>query len=260
MTVQTQRLALVTGASRGIGRQIALGLLDAGHTVIAVSRTSFDTNGLSSTQKSSIISLNGDVSDHLFIDKLQRQITKDYGTVQILVNAAGVFGPFDLVQNTDPDEWAHTIIIDAIAPYYTARYFLPAMLESKWGRIINLGSAASLHTPGPLYSAYGTAKVALNQLTRQIAAEIAGSGVTANVIHPGEVQSDMWVDIQAKTAALGEAGNNQQVWVDWVEKTGGDDPKKASDLVLKLVCPESDLVNGSFCWIENPLQAPIPSW
>ena len=134
MTVQTQRLALVTGASRGIGRQIALGLLDAGHTVIAVSRTSFDTNGLSSTQKSSIISLNGDVSDHLFIDKLQRQITKDYGTVQILVNAAGVFGPFDLVQNTDPDEWAHTIIIDAIAPYYTARYFLPAMLESKWGQ------------------------------------------------------------------------------------------------------------------------------
>ena len=80
------------------------------------------------------------------------------------------------------------------------------------------------------------------------------------MIHPGEVQSDMWVDIQAKTAALGEAGNNQQVWVDWVEKTGGDDPKKASDLVLKLVSPESDLVNGSFCWIENPLQAPIPSW
>lgn len=260
MSIPTQSIALVTGASRGIGRQIALGLLNAGHIVIAVSRTSFDTNNLSSTQKSSIISINGDVSDPLFIKKLEQQVSNEYGVVQILVNAAGIFGPFDLVQNTDPDEWARTIIIDAIAPYYTARYFLPAMLGSKWGRIINVGSAASLHTPGPLYSAYGTAKVALNQLTRQIASEIAGSGVTANVIHPGEVQSDMWVDIQSKTAALGEAGNNQQVWVDWVDKTGGDDPKKAADLVLKLVSAESDKVNGTFCWIEDPLQAPIPSW
>ena len=260
MTVQTQRLALVTGASRGIGRHIALGLLDAGHTVIAVSRNSFDTEGLSSTQKSSIISINGDVGDHLFIEKLERQISQEHGAVQILVNSAGIFGPFALIQDTDPNEWARTIIIDAIAPYYTVRYFLPAMLERKWGRVINVGSAASLHTPGPLYSAYGTAKVALNQLTRQIASEIAGSGVTANVIHPGEVQSEMWVDIQTKTAALGKAGNNQQVWVDWVDETGGDDPKKAADLVLKLVSAESDGVNGSFCWIDNQLQAPIPSW
>ena len=260
MTSHSQSIALVTGASRGIGRHIALGLLSAGHTVIAVSRNSFDTTGLPSEQKSSIFSINGDVSDRLFVEKLEQQVSKEYGVVQVLVNAAGVFGPFDLVQNTDPDEWARTIIVDAIAPYYTSRYFLPGMLRSKWGRIINVGSAASLHAPGPLYSAYGTAKVALNQLTRQIASEIAGSGVTANVIHPGEVKSDMWVDIQSKTASLGEAGNNQQVWVDWVDKTGGDDPEKASDLVLKLVSAESDDVNGSFCWIEDPLQAPIPSW
>ena len=94
MTVQTQRLALVTGASRGIGRHIALGLLDAGHTVIAVSRNSFDTEGLSSTQKSSIISINGDVGDHLFIEKLERQISQEHGAVQILVNSAGIFGSF----------------------------------------------------------------------------------------------------------------------------------------------------------------------
>ena len=260
MTDSSQGIALVTGASRGIGRQIALGLIDAGHKVIAVSRNSFDTSELTTQQQSSIFSINGDVSDRLFVEKLAQQVSTEHGVVQILVNAAGVFGPFDLVQNTDPDEWAHTIIIDAIAPYYTTRYFLPGMLSSKWGRIINVGSAASLHTPGPLYSAYGTAKVALNQLTRQVASEISGTGVTANVIHPGEVQSDMWVDIQKKTAALGEAGNNQQVWVDWVDKTGGDDPKKASDLVLKLVSKESDEINGRFCWIDEPLQAPIPSW
>jgi NAD(P)-dependent dehydrogenase (short-subunit alcohol dehydrogenase family) len=260
MSSPLQRIALVTGASRGIGRQIALGLLDAGHLVIAVSRNSFDSTGLSSSEKSSVISINGDVSDRAFIEKLEEQVSQEFGVVQILVNAAGVFGPFDLVQNTDPDEWAKTIIIDAIAPYYTTRYVLPGMLKSGWGRIINVGSASSLHSPGPLYSAYGTAKVALNQLTRQIASEIEGSGVTINVIHPGEVKSEMWLDIQRKTEALGEAGNNQQAWVDWVDETGGDDPKKAADLVLKLVSAESDRVNGSFCWIDNPLQAPVPSW
>jgi NAD(P)-dependent dehydrogenase (short-subunit alcohol dehydrogenase family) len=58
--------------------------------------------------------------------------------------------------------------------------------------------------------------VALNQLTRHISAEISGSGVTANVIHPGDVQSDMWADIKAKAEALGEVGKDYKAWVDWV--------------------------------------------
>lgn len=258
--MSAQKLALVTGASRGIGRQIAIGLADSGHKVIAVSRSAMDTSDLSTSQKSLITGITGDVSDVSFINKLEKQVLQEHGTVQILVNAAGVFGPIDLIQNTDPVEWTRTIIIDAIAPYYTARSFLPGMLKSKWGRIINLGSAAALHPPGPLNSAYGTSKVALNQLTRHIAAEIAGSGVTANVIHPGDVQSDMWSDIKAKAQALGEVGKDYKAWVDWVDQTGGDDPKKAMDLVLKLVSAESDAVNGRFCWIDQPLQAPIPSW
>jgi len=254
------KLALVTGASRGIGRQIALGLADHGHKVIAVSRSALDVSDLSASQKSMITSITGDVSDNSFVEKLQKQVAKEHGVVQILVNAAGVFGPIDLIHNTDPTEWVRTLIIDAIAPYYTVRSFLPGMLNGKWGRIISLTSAASLHPPGPLNSAYGTSKAALNQLTRHLAAEISGSGVTANVIHPGDVRSDMWGDIKAKAEALGEVGKDYKAWVDWVDQTGGDDPKKAMDLVLKLVSAESDSVNGRFCWIDQPLQAPIPSW
>ena len=254
------KLALVTGASRGIGRQIALGLADQGHKVVAVSRSALDVSDLSTLQKSMITSITGDVSDNSFVEKLEKQVSKEHGAVQILVNAAGVFGPIDLIHNTDPTEWVRTITIDAIAPYYTVRSFLPGMLDGKWGRIINLTSAASLHPPGPLNSAYGTSKAALNQLTRHLAAEIAGSGVTANVIHPGDVRSDMWGDIKAKAEALGEVGKDYKAWVDWVDQTGGDDPKKAMDLVLKLVSAESDSVNGRFCWIDQPLQAPIPSW
>lgn len=212
------KLCLVTGASRGIGRQIALGLAEQGHKVIAISRSAIDPSTLLAMQKDLVVSLTGDVSDFSFIENLEKQVASEHGVVQILINAAGVFGPMDLIQNSDPAEWTRTIIIDAIAPYYTTRCFLPGMLKSKWGRIINLSSAASLHPPRPLNSAYATSKVALNQLTRHIAVEIAGSGVTANVIHPGDVQSELWADIKVKAEALGEVGKDYTAWlIGWMK-------------------------------------------
>ena len=248
-------LALVTGASRGIGREIALALANAGHEVIAVSRR---PNPDESHPK--ITSIAGDISDNAFVTQLQKDVTAQFGPVQILVNAAGIFGPIALIKDSDPEQWLETIMIDAIAPYYTSRAFLPAMLDAKWGRIVNLSSAAALHQPGKLNSAYATAKVALNQFTRHMAAEISGSGVTANVIHPGDVRSEMWADIRTKAASLGEDGADYTSWVEWVEKTGGDDPTKAANLIMKLVSDESATINGRFLWIENPLQEPIESW
>lgn len=248
-------LALVTGASRGIGREIALALADAGHNVIAVSRT---PNATETNER--ITSIAGDISDLAFVTHLYKEVTAQHGNVEILVNAAGIFGPIALIKDSDPHQWLETMMIDAISSYYTSRAFLPAMLDARWGRIINLSSAAALHQPGKLNSAYATAKVALNQFTRHLAAEISGSGVTANVIHPGDVRTEMWADIAEKAVALGEDGADYKSWVDWVEKTGGDDPKKAADLIMKLVSDESAHINGQFLWIDNPLQPPIDSW
>ena len=245
--------ALVTGASRGIGKEIATGLCDEGYQIIAVSR---DLSG----SDSRFINIEGDISNLEFIDQLISRVIQDFGHIDVLINAAGIFGPIALMHESDPQEWAQTIMIDAVAPYFLINRFLPEMLANKWGRIINVSSAASLHQPGPINSAYGTAKVALNQLTRHLASELAGTGVTANVIHPGDVKTEMWGDIKDKVEEVGEIGINYKNWVDWVEQTGGDDPKKALDLVFKLISPESDDVNGEFCWIDNPLQAPTKSW
>jgi NAD(P)-dependent dehydrogenase (short-subunit alcohol dehydrogenase family) len=134
------------------------------------------------------------------------------------------------------------------------------MIEAGWGRIVNLTSAASLHPPGPLNSAYGTAKVALNQFTRHLAAELAGSGVTANVIHPGDVKTEMWSDIRERALAAGPAAAAFRQWVEWVDETGGDPPHKAVERVLELCDDAAGAISGQFCWIEDPLQAPIPSW
>jgi len=245
--------ALVTGASRGIGKEIGIGLLDTGYQVIAVSRNLSESD-------SRFTNIEGDISDLDFVSQLANRVLKDFGHVDILVNAAGIFGPIALMHESDPQEWAQTIMIDAVAPYFLINKFLPGMLANKWGRIINVSSAASLHEPGPINSAYGTAKVALNQLTRHLASELVGTGVTANVIHPGDVKTEMWGDIKNKVEAVGEAAANYKNWVDWVEHTGGDDPKKAVDLVLKLISPAGEQINGQFCWIDNPLQAPTKSW
>ena len=263
MADQQGRVAVVTGGGRGLGRAATLGLAARGATVVAVARQEQqlrETERLATGSSGRVAGLVADVSDLGAIERLGAEVRERFGPPTILVNAAGMFGPIALIRDSDPAEWVRTIMVDAVAPYLLVRQFLGGMLDEGWGRIVNVTSAASLHSPGPLNSAYGTAKVALNQFTRHLAAEIEGSGVTANVIHPGDVKTDMWADIRDKVAPLGPVGQAYHDWVRWVEETGGDPPGKAVDLILSLTSDAGGERNGEFCWIEDPLQAPIHSW
>ena len=117
-----------------------------------------------------------------------------------------IFGPIQLIKDSDPKEWIETLMTNMVSHYLTCRAFVGGMIDQGWGRIVNVTSANALHPPGPLHSAYGTSKAALNHFTRHLAAEIEGSGVTANVIHPGDVKTEMWADIRAKASESGRAG------------------------------------------------------
>ena len=263
MSDHADRIAVVTGGGRGLGRAIALGLAGAGARVAIVARGReqlAETVELGSAATGELVDLPCDVSDPSAVERLKADVEERLGRASILVNAAGIFGPIALIRDVDPVAWQRTIMVDAVAPLFTARAFLDGMLEQGWGRIVNVTSAAALHPPGPLNSAYGTAKAALNQMTRHLAAEIAGSGVTANVIHPGDVKTDMWADIKQRVAGTGPAGENYISWAAWVEETGGDPPEKAVDLVLRLTSDAGGDTNGMFCWIDDPLQAPVDSW
>jgi NAD(P)-dependent dehydrogenase (short-subunit alcohol dehydrogenase family) len=132
------------------------------------------------------------------------------------------------------------------------------MIEAAWGRIVNVSSAASLHPPAAFNSAYSTSKVALNHFTRSLAVELARTGVTANVIHPGDIKTEMFEDIRDQAERFGVEGYLN--WVKWMDETGGDPVDKAADLVLRLMADEAASVNGRFLWIEDGLQKPIPSW
>ena len=237
------QVAVVTGASRGVGRAIANALEARGMVVAPVAR--------------SAASYAADVSDQADVARLKATVEADLGRPSVVINAAGIFGPIALIKDSDPKEWMETLLVNSAGPYLVTRAFLGGMIEAGWGRIVNLSSAASLHAPGPLNSAYGTSKVALNHFTRHLAAELQDTGVTANVIHPGDVKTEMWADIRDKTGAVAGEGNSYDNWVAWVEETGGDPPEKAAKLVLDII--DSD-ANGQFLWIDDPLQTPIPSW
>lgn len=257
------RVAVVTGAGRGLGRGVAVALAGRGHPVVGVARDPAqlaETVDIVRAAGGRMVSRPTDVADPGAVESLAAFVRDQFGPPSILVNAAGIFGPIALIRDTDPRAWVQTVMIDGIAPYLTTRQFVGDMVDAGWGRIVNVTSAASLHPPGPLNSAYATAKVALNQLTRHLAAEIEGSGVTANVIHPGDVKTDMWQDIRDRVALMGPEAEPYRQWAAWVEETGGDPPGKAVDLVLRLTSDEGADINGRFCWVDDPLQAPIPSW
>jgi NAD(P)-dependent dehydrogenase (short-subunit alcohol dehydrogenase family) len=263
------RAGVVTGAGRGVGRGAALRLAELGARVALIARSADQLSDAAdeiTTAGGTAVALPMDLARLRDPHVVRDAVAAAVGAPTILVNAAGVSGPLALVVDTDPEEWIDTIMINTVSSYVTCRAFVAGMIADGWGRIVNVSSAASLHTPGVASSAYPTSKVALNHFTRCLAAELVGTGVTATVIHPGEVKTEMWADISAQADRLGEIGAGFRAWAAWVDETGGDDPDKAVELVERIVLTDPDDaaalrdVNGRFLWIDDGLQTPIASW
>jgi NAD(P)-dependent dehydrogenase (short-subunit alcohol dehydrogenase family) len=258
------QVAVVAGASRGLGREIALALAAAGANVVVAARDGALLNEtaslISTTTGGDAHAVVTDVTSNADVQHLRDETEERFGTATILVNAAAIFGPVAPFSKTDPAEWVQTLMVNTAGAYLTCRAFVPGMLAAGWGRIVSLSSAASLGAPGLLDSAYSTSKAALNRMTRHLAAELEGTGVAAAVMHPGSVKTEMWAEIQAKVEALEKDADPLRRWVDVVEQTGGDPVSRCADLVLELVDPRLEGRNGEFCWLRDALDAPIASW
>lgn len=257
------KVALITGASRGIGLAAARALAAQGARVILVARSAEALHAATHAVEQAggdALAVPCDVRDAGQVAELRQAVLEWAGPPSILVNAAGVFGPIAAVKDGDPAAWVDTLAINTVAPYLLMRAFLGDMFPLGWGRIVNVTSAASLDPPGGHNSAYATSKTALNMLTRHVAAELAGTGITANVIHPGDVKTEMWADIRDQVSSLGPETQGYKEWVQMVAETGGDPPEKAAALIVRICSPEMDGVTGQFLWIEGGLRPPIASW
>ncbi len=192
------RVAVVTGASRGIGRAVALRLAASGAKVVAAARGDHADAVVDEIQGAgsvaSAVSL--DVTDRAQVDEVVGGVLSEFGRVDILVNNAGITRD-QLAMRMSPEDWDAVVATNLTAAFGCARAVLRPMLKQRSGRIINVGSVVGqMGNAGQ--SNYAASKAGLEGFTRALAREVASRKITVNVVAPGMIDTDM-------TAALGEA-------------------------------------------------------
>jgi dehydrogenase/reductase SDR family member 4 len=205
--------ALVTGASRGIGRAIAIGLAEAGADVVLVSRKQESLQAVvpeieRSGRRALVVAAHVGKSDD--IRRLVDTVNAAWGGIDILVNNAGTNPAMGPLTTIDESAWDKTFEVNLRGPYLLAKAIAPGMVERKWGRIINISSVGGIN-PSPVLSVYGITKAGLNAMTKVLAAELGRSGITVNAIAPGLIETRFSAALTGNEAILSHTLENTAV-------------------------------------------------
>jgi 3-oxoacyl-[acyl-carrier protein] reductase len=193
------KVALVTGASRGLGEGAARSLAGEGAAVMLLARS----GDLAQAVAQDIVASGGraealacDVADYAAIERAVADTRQRFGGLDILINNAGVIDPISPLANSDPGAWALNIQINLVGAYNVVRAVLGGMLAGGGGTIVNVSSGAA-HRPLEGWGAYCAGKAGLAMVTRSIALETAGKGIRVFGFSPGTIDTDMQVKIRA---------------------------------------------------------------
>lgn len=183
------RVALVTGASSGLGRHAATVLAEAGAKVVGVARRAEALSDWASEVGDSGAVVAGDITDQAGLAELVDRIATPFGAPDILVHAAGL-NPRLPADELTPAQWDATLAVNLTAPFFLSQAFAPAMKEKSWGRIVNFASLQSFRA-FPNGMPYGASKGGVAQMTRAMAEAWSGHGITANAIGPGFFETEL---------------------------------------------------------------------
>lgn len=189
------RVALVTGAGRGIGRAIATGLAAAGAKVALVARSADQLDQAAAAIQAAggtAVVIAADLADAAALTGIPGRVAGAIGPVDILINNAAVVQPAGPTLNADAEEWHTAFAVNVRAPFHLTLALVPSMLQRSWGRVVNV-SAAIVERPAMMIglNTYAATKAALEAHTLNLAGELAGTGVTVNVYRPGSVDTAM---------------------------------------------------------------------
>ncbi len=233
-----ERTAVVTGASRGIGR-VAHRLAAAGAAVVGLGR---DPEALAETAASSpsITTMICDVTSATGVEATFAEI----GRVDVLVNNAGI-ATSNPLHRTTLDEWEQNLAVNATGAFLCTKAVVPGMIERGWGRIVTVASTAS-HAGARYIAAYAASKHAVLGLMRSVAAEIAGTGVTANAVCPTYVRTAMTERTIATIAAkTGTAPAHAEKTLAGASPLGRlVEPDEVADVVAFLAGETAGAING----------------
>ena len=238
------RVALITGGGRGIGRAIALAYAKEGAKLVLTARTGdeLEESARAIREIGGVATvLQADVTSQAEVAKLVEQTLEQYSTIDILVNNAGMAGPIGALQDNDVSDWIRTIQVNLIGTYLCCRSVLPTMLKQDRGKIINLSGSGSTSAPYHL-SAYGSSKAAVIRLTEILSLELAHTNVQVNALGPGSINTRMWEQIRDGAGAVGdtelyELGKR-------VTSGGGASIENAAELAVWLASDASARLGG----------------
>ncbi|KAI1417108.1 NAD(P)-binding protein [Hypoxylon sp. FL1857] len=193
------KAVFITGASRGLGRAMSISFAKAGASMIAIGARSDLSTTISRMKAAAasvgrpeptILPLKLDVSDRKSVDEAADEVNREFGYVDIVINNAGILGAgFNLIADSDPDDWWNVLRVNLVGPYLVARAFILLLLKGNLKTIVTVASVgAHLKTRG--LSSYQGSKLAVLRLMEHIVAEHGDKGILAYSIHPGNIATD----------------------------------------------------------------------
>jgi NAD(P)-dependent dehydrogenase (short-subunit alcohol dehydrogenase family) len=237
------RVSIITGGSGGIGKAIAAVFAREGSSLVLVSRTASElekTRRELADSHAKVEIFPADVSKEVDVKGMVAFTLAKFGTVDVLVNCAGIYGPIGLVTEINAIDWFEAVKINLYGTFLCIKAVLPVMMKKKSGKILNFSGGGAV-SPRPHFSAYGASKAGVVRLTETLAAEFKDYNIGFHAIAPGAVNSRMLEQVLTAGAA---AGKEELAKALKQKSEGGVPPQRVAELAVLLASSQSDGLSG----------------